>query len=104
MRSTVGPGRGRTERTLYVVAYDIPDDKRRTKVHKTLEGFGRWTQYSLFECYLSDKEMVILRGRLDGLLKPSEDSVRFYPLCAGCEGRVETIGSEKPREETVFLI
>ncbi|MDI7275815.1 MAG: CRISPR-associated endonuclease Cas2 [Anaerolineae bacterium] len=96
--------RGGAERTLYVVAYDIPDDRRRTKVHKTLCGFGRWTQYSLFECYLNDKELVVLRGRLDALLKAEEDSVRFYPLCAGCVGRVQTVGSEKPAEEKVFLV
>ncbi len=26
--------------TCYVVAYDIPDDKRRTKIHQILLGFG----------------------------------------------------------------
>ncbi len=30
----------------YVIAYDIPDDKRRTKVQKILLGYGKWTQYS----------------------------------------------------------
>ena len=35
--------------TLYVVAYDIPSDKRRTKVHKILCGYGAWTQFSLFD-------------------------------------------------------
>ncbi len=96
--------RGKVERTLYVVAYDIPDDRRRTKVHKVLSGFGRWTQYSLFECHLSDKEMVALRGKLQGLLKADEDSVRFYYICAACLAKVETVGSEKPAEETVFLL
>ena len=36
------------DRAFYVIAYDIPSDKRRTKVHKLLCGFGQWTQYSLF--------------------------------------------------------
>ena len=57
--------RGKPSRTLYVVAYDISSDRRRTKVHKTLCGFGKWTQYSLFECHLTEKELVALRGRLD---------------------------------------
>jgi hypothetical protein len=26
--------------TLYIIAYDIPDDKRRTKVHKVLCGMA----------------------------------------------------------------
>ena len=44
--------------TCYVIAYDIPEDRRRTKVHKILSGFGTWTQYSLFECFLSKKELI----------------------------------------------
>ena len=96
--------RGKPRRALYIIAYDIPSDRRRTKVHKTLCGFGQWTQYSLFECHLTEKELIALRGKLDPLLKPQEDSVRFYPLCAACVARVETIGSEKPEEENVFII
>jgi len=96
--------RGKVQRTLYVIAYDIPDDRRRTKVHRVLSGFGKWTQYSLFECYLSDKELVKLRGKLDKVLKGDEDSVRFYHICKACEEKVETIGSEKPREEEFFMV
>lgn len=96
--------RRKTERRLYVIAYDMPDDRRRTRVHKTLSGYGRWTQYSLFECYLTDKELVALRGKLDRLLKPGEDSVRFYYLCAACVARVETVGSPKPVEEMLFVV
>jgi len=96
--------RGKPQRTLYVVAYDIPSDRRRTKVHKALCGFGQWTQYSLFECHLTEKELVTLRGKLDKLLKPEEDSVRFYPLCTPCVAKVVTIGSSKPAEQDVFVV
>src|SRR5437016_406172 len=64
--------------------YDIPDDKRRTKVHKILLGFVKWRQYSLFECFLSRKELVLLRSKLAEQLVEKQDSVRFYPLCAQC--------------------
>lgn len=89
-------------KTLYVIAYDIPNDKRRTKVHKILCGFGDWTQYSLFECFLDERELVLLRARLDGVLK-EEDSVRLYPLSEADRRRVETIGSAPPEEKTVFF-
>lgn len=95
---------GEPLRTLYVVAYDIPDDRRRTRVHKVLSGFGKWTQYSVFECFLSEKERVMLMEKLGRVLKADEDSVRFYPLCAACVAKVETIGSEKPKEERVFVV
>jgi CRISPR-associated protein Cas2 len=96
--------RGRTQRALYVVAYDIPNDRRRTKVHKVLCGFGQWTQYSLFECHLTEKELVTLRGKLDKMLQPEEDSVRFYPLCVPCVAKVITIGSPKPAEQRLFVV
>jgi len=96
--------RGKLERTLYVIAYDISNDRRRTKIHKMLCGFGEWTQYSLFECYLLDKEWVALRGKLDKLLKPEEDNVRFYYICAACVAKAETIGSEKPAEKSVYIV
>jgi len=89
--------------TLYVIAYDMSDDRRRTKVHKVLSGFGRWTQYSLFECHLTPKEMLMLRERLDKHLKEG-DSVRFYPLCAACMEKVQTVGGPKPGEEVVYIV
>ena len=88
----------------YVVAYDIPNDKRRTKVHKILLGHGKWTQYSLFECFLTKRELVHLQATLEPHLVAREDSVRFYPLCANCVSRVETVGGLPPAEEVAFIV
>lgn len=90
--------------TLYIIAYDIPSDKRRTKVHKVLCGFGQWTQYSLFECFLTDKEWVRLRARLDDIIDPDQDSVRFYPLCEACQKTVRTVGSPAPEEKVTYIL
>jgi len=89
---------------LYVIAYDIPSDKRRTKVHKALCGFGAWTQFSLFECFLNPRELVSLRARLAELLEPDEDSVRIYPLCEICKNAVKTIGSQPPEEKLTYIL
>ena len=90
--------------TLYVIAYDIPNDKRRTKIHKMLCGFGEWTQFSLFECFLDAKELVRLRAKLHDLVNPQQDSIRVYPLCAGCKDSVETIGSQAPEQKITFIV
>lgn len=92
------------ETTCYVIAYDIPDDRRRKKAHQILMGFGKWTQYSLFECFLSKKELVLVRSKLAEHLVASEDSVRFYPLCANCVAKVETVGSPPPAEAILFIV
>ena len=90
--------------TCYVIAYDIPDDKRRVKVHKILLGYGKWTQYSLFECFLTRKQMVLLRSRLKEHLIARQDSVRFYPLCANCVSKVETVGGPPPADAVLFVV
>ncbi len=92
------------EKAFYVIAYDIPEDKRRNKVHDVLQGFGRWTQYSLFEVWVTKKQLLILQQRLARHIKPGEDSVRFYSLCNACVGKTETIGGEKARDERVFVV
>lgn len=91
--------------TLTIITYDIPDDKRRTKIHKLLSGYGQWTQYSLFECWLSEKEWVRLRYEIESVGLAGEDSIRFYRLCATCGERVETLdGRGKPAEPLAFMI
>jgi CRISPR-associated protein Cas2 len=96
--------RGIRSSSLYVVAYDIPDDKRRTKVHKVLKGFGKWTEFSLFECFLTKKELLTLRGKLDKHLNAKTDRVRIYYLCENCVAKLATVGLPEPVEDTMYLI
>ena len=87
-----------------VVSYDIPEDKRRTKVHSLLKSYGQWMQYSVFECEVTAAQYAKLRSRLEKLLKPETDSIRFYSLCACCQGKVERIGGENVRDNSIFLV
>jgi CRISPR-associated protein Cas2 len=93
-----------TKTTLYVIAYDIPSDKRRTKVHKTLCGFGEWSQYSLFECFLTAKDLIKLQAKLEDILNAEEDSVRIYPLCSSCQKGIKTVGGSAPEEKLSYIL
>jgi CRISPR-associated protein Cas2 len=64
-----------------VVSYDIPDDRRRTRVMKALKDFGAHVQYSVFECELSAEDYRRMRERLIRLIDRRKDSLRFYVLC-----------------------
>ncbi len=86
-----------------VVSYDISEDKRRTKIHKILKSYGQWMQYSVFECSLTDTQYAKLRSRLSKVIKPDEDSIRFYFLCACCQRKVERIGGEQLRDDSIFF-
>jgi CRISPR-associated protein Cas2 len=94
----------RSQITCYVVAYDIPDDRRRSRVHQILTGFGKGTPYSFFECFLTRRDLILLQSKLSEYLLSAEDSVRFYPLCANCVARVETIGDPAPKDEMLFIV
>jgi len=86
-----------------VVSYDISEDKRRTKIHKMLKSYGQWMQYSVFECSLTATQYAKLRSRLSKVIKPDEDSIRFYFLCGCCQGKVERIGGEQVRDDSIFF-
>ncbi len=62
-------------RRRYLVAYDIRDDRRLRSVATCMEGYGSRIQYSVFVCDLSDHQAVDMRADLEGIIKPSEDSV-----------------------------
>ena len=102
IKSTKATSGGQT--TCYVIAYDIPDDRRRTKIHELLLGYGKWTQYSLFECFLTRKQYVLLRAKLEEYLDSTQDSVRFYPLSADSLSKVETVGGTPPTDDLFFLV
>ena len=60
---------GRPDREVFVVVtYDIPNDRRRLKVMKTLEGYGDRVQYSVFECLITNATYGQLRQRLGKLI------------------------------------
>jgi CRISPR-associated protein Cas2 len=93
------------ESMLYVVSYDIPDDRRRTRIHSALTGFGTWVQYSVFECFLDRKQRMLLETRLLKEIHQREDTVRIYGLCGACKTRVQVLGrGDAPREEQVYLL
>jgi CRISPR-associated protein Cas2 len=87
-----------------VISYDISEDKRRTKIHNILKSYGQWMQFSVFECDLTDTQYAKLRARLSKVLKPDEDSIRFYFVCACCKDKIERIGGEIPRDESIFFV
>lgn len=89
---------------LYVVVYDIPDDKRRTKVHKLLCGYGMWTQFSLFECWLTRRQLLELRAKLGRHLLAERDNVRIYRLCAQCQRDVVAIGGGRPEDPVTVIL
>jgi len=67
-------------RLMYIVTYDICDDKRLRAVFRIMNGYGDHMQYSVFRCDLSDQEKIHLVEKLHKILKHDEDQILFFPL------------------------
>lgn len=89
---------------LVLVVYDIPNDKRRTKLSNFLEGYGRRVQFSVFECFLNLEEMRQLHEKVKKLVKPVEDDVRFYWISQEAVSRVLVIGGESPQPPPKYYV
>lgn len=87
-----------------VISYDIGDDKRRTKVMKTMEDYGTRVQYSVFECALEPPQLLKLKKQLKMYVKAPEDSIRFYTISADDIKRIEIMGSGKVTRDSTFYM
>ncbi|MEK7483592.1 MAG: CRISPR-associated endonuclease Cas2 [Planctomycetota bacterium] len=67
-------------RLLYIVTYDICDDKRLRRVFRLMRGYGDPLQYSVFRCELSDRERIEFVMKIQDVIKHNEDQVLFFPL------------------------
>jgi CRISPR-associated protein Cas2 len=79
-----------SQEQLWVVAYDSPNNKRRRKVAKLLEGYGERLQRSVFECRLQPHQLQRLRQILGRLATP-EDSIRLWRI-PGHTAAIEQLG------------
>ncbi|MGH8870665.1 MAG: CRISPR-associated endonuclease Cas2 [Acidimicrobiia bacterium] len=67
-------------RRRYLVAYDIREDRRLRRVHKTMKGYGWAMQYSVFICDLDMMELIALRMDLGAIISHTVDSVAIIDL------------------------
>ena len=72
-----------------VLTYDIPDDRRRTRLHKALKRFGTPVQFSVFEFHLNGAELLRLKQFVRQEIDPKQDQVRYYYLCETCQRRTQ---------------
>jgi CRISPR-associated protein Cas2 len=60
---------------LYIVTYDIGDQKRWRAVFRLMNGYGEWVQLSVFQCRLSRKRHAEMLATLDEIVSAKEDHV-----------------------------
>lgn len=84
---------------LVLVTYDVataePQGARRLRaVAKACRDFGQRVQYSVFEIEVDPAQWTKLKARLESLIDPRVDSLRFYHLGANWQRKVEHVGAK----------
>jgi CRISPR-associated protein Cas2 len=84
---------------LVLVTYDVsltqPGGARRLRrVSKACQDFGQRVQFSVFEIEVDPAQWAALKARLEKLIDPKLDSLRYYYLGANWRRRVEHIGAK----------
>ncbi len=81
---------------LTIFAYDISDDRRRTRVASVLAEYGQRVQQSVFEGRVTDAERRRAVDRVSRLLDAATDSLLVYVVPAPQEARIVAAGRPRP--------
>jgi CRISPR-associated protein Cas2 len=84
---------------LVLVTYDVRTSegdgaKRLRAVAKACLDYGQRVQYSVFEIEVDPAQWTSLKARLEGIIKPEFDSLRYYYLGASWQSKIEHIGAK----------
>jgi len=77
-------------RNVYVVCYDISNDRRLRRVYKVMRGFGEHIQFSVFRCELSARERIEMIAALTLVINHDEDQVLLVDV-GPADGRGATV-------------
>ena len=92
------------DKRFVLVVYDIPDNRRRGRLHKRLLDFGSPVQYSVFECLVSGDELARMKRLVLRLTSKRRDHVRIYQLCGTCLGKTWIAGGKEVLREVPVII
>jgi CRISPR-associated protein Cas2 len=69
-----------TDEHLYIVTYDISDEKRWRRLFKVMKGYGEWLQLSVFQCRLTRVRHAELVHLIDGILHRDQDHLLMLDI------------------------
>lgn len=73
-----------------------PDGQRRLRqVARACTDYGQRVQFSVFECSLTPDLWIKLKTRLENIIDPKLDSLRYYYLGSNWKNRVEHVGAKR---------
>lgn len=91
---------------MFIVSYDIENDRTRTKFSKFLKQYGRRLQYSVYEIKNSPRILSNIKSEVELKYKKAftnNDSVIIYGICGGCESKILRFGHPVQEEQEVVF-
>jgi CRISPR-associated protein Cas2 len=84
---------------LVLVTYDVRTSEpggaaRLRRVAKACRDYGQRVQFSVFEIEVDPAQWTKLKARLESLIEPTLDSLRYYYLGANWQRRIEHVGAK----------
>jgi CRISPR-associated protein Cas2 len=92
---------------LYIVSYDIANERRWRRVFKLMRGYGQWLQLSVFQCRLTARRRAEMARRLEEVIHAHDDHVLILDLGQAdkVDPRVESLGKTfAPVKRTAIVI
>lgn len=84
---------------LVLITYDVnvTTEKGRSRLRKVAKqcvNYGQRVQNSVFECLIDPTQFAELKHRLENIIDPEVDSIRYYFLGSNWKNRVEHVGAK----------
>lgn len=85
---------------LVLITYDVNTEdaagkRRLRKVAKECVNHGQRVQNSVFECELDAAQLELVKHRLEGMIDPQRDSLRFYNLGGNYRPKITHLGAKE---------
>jgi CRISPR-associated protein Cas2 len=85
-------------RQVYVICYDITENKIRRKIDILLSSYGERIQYSVFEIVISEDKLKGLRQEINKLIEVTTDKINYFRLCQWCRSSTQIQGNAELSE------
>lgn len=94
---------------LVLITYDVnvtspTGPKRLRHVAKQCQNYGQRVQNSVFECVLDPTQFRDLQLKLEKIIDPNLDSLRYYMLGSNWHHKVEHVGAKASYDPEGVLI
>ena len=94
---------------LVLITYDVNTEdaagkKRLRQIAKQCVNYGQRVQNSVFECLVDPAQFAELKHRLESIIDPETDSLRYYFLGTNWKNRVEHFGAKSAYDPEGMLL